>query len=127
MTEAAAAATLRIDKWLWQARFFKSRATASKLCGEGRVRVDGRPVAKAHYAVKPGDVLTFPQGSAIRVVKIVALGIRRGPASEARALYEDLSPAPPAERPVASPFAAGGPRPTKAARRAMERVLRETE
>ncbi len=127
MTAAPGAPTLRLDKWLWQARFFKSRATASKLCAEGSVRVDGRPVGKAHYAVKPGDVLTFPQGPHIRVVKIVALGVRRGPAPEARALYEDLSPAPPAVRPVASPFAAGGPRPTKAARRAMERVLREAE
>jgi ribosome-associated heat shock protein Hsp15 len=127
MTGEIAVATLRIDKWLWQARFFKSRATASKLCAEGRVRVGGRPVAKAHYAVKPGDVLTFPQGAVIRVVRIVALGIRRGPAPEARALYEDLSPPPPAERPVASPFAAGGPRPTKAARRSMERILREVE
>ncbi len=128
MSGEIAVATLRIDKWLWQARFFKSRATASKLCAEGRVRVDGRPVAKAHYAVKLGNVLTFPQGTnSIRVVRIVALGTRRGPAPEARALYEDLSPPSPAERPAAGAFVAGGPRPTKAARRVMERILREAD
>jgi ribosome-associated heat shock protein Hsp15 len=81
---------LRVDKWLFQARFFKSRAAASRLVEEGRLRVGGRPIDKAHYAVKPGDVLTFPQGRGIRVVKVVALGSRRGPAPEARGLYEEL-------------------------------------
>jgi ribosome-associated heat shock protein Hsp15 len=81
---------LRVDKWLFQARFFKSRAAASRLVAEGKLRVDGKPIDKAHFAVKPGDVLTFPQGRAIRVVKVVALGSRRGPAVEARGLYEVL-------------------------------------
>jgi ribosome-associated heat shock protein Hsp15 len=85
---------MRLDKWLWQARFFKSRAAATRLCAAGRVRIDGRPVAKAHQPVKPGDVLTFPQGRAIRVVRVVGLDVRRGPAAEARTLYEDLSPLP---------------------------------
>ena len=120
--------TLRIDKWLWYARFFKSRSLASRLCAAGRVRVNGTVVRKAHHALRPGDVLTFPQGPRIRVVRIVALGRRRGPAVEARALYDDL--APPEERrdrdagaprPVADrPRGAG--RPTKAQRRALERL-----
>lgn len=81
-------ASLRLDKWLWHARFFKSRALASKQCAKGRVRVDGAVVRKAHFAVRPGHVLTFPQGGTIRVVRILALGTRRGPAPEARELYE---------------------------------------
>jgi ribosome-associated heat shock protein Hsp15 len=82
----------RLDKFLFQARFFKTRAAAAKLVADARVRLDSKPVTKAHQPVRPGDVLTFPQGRAIRVVRIVALPARRGPASEARACYEDLSP-----------------------------------
>lgn len=80
--------TLRLDKWLWHARFFKSRALASRHCAKGRVRVDGEVVRKAHFSVRPGHVLTFPQGGTIRVVRILALGTRRGPAPEAQQLYE---------------------------------------
>lgn len=83
---------IRIDRWLWQARFFKTRAAASRLCARGRVRVDGRVIAKAHYAIRAGDVLTFPQARRIRVVRVLALGTRRGPAAEAAALYEDMAP-----------------------------------
>lgn len=89
MTEIA---TIRVDKWLWQARFFKTRRAASKLCLAGKVRLGGRAITKAHYALKPGDVLTFPQARRIRVVRVAALGQRRGPATEAATLYEDLAP-----------------------------------
>ncbi|WP_085906581.1 RNA-binding S4 domain-containing protein [Kiloniella majae] len=85
-------ASLRIDKWLWYARFFKTRSIASTVCNGGRVRVGGKAVGKASQLVKPDDVLTFTQGTNIRVVKILALGSRRGPAPEARELYEDLVP-----------------------------------
>ena len=91
---------LRLDKWLWFARFFKSRSLAAAICTGGRVRVNRQPIAKAHYAIRPGDVLTFPQGRTIRVIRVMALGVRRGPAGEAAALYEDLEagvPAPPPE------------------------------
>ncbi len=88
----AADAEQRIDKWLWCARFFKSRTRAARLVGEGRVRVSGAVVHKPHHPLKPGDVLTFPQGPHIRVVRVMALAIRRGPANEARTLYEDLAP-----------------------------------
>jgi ribosome-associated heat shock protein Hsp15 len=82
--------TIRLDKWLWQARFFKTRALASKLCASGRVRVDGVVIKKAHYGIRPGFVLTFPQARKIRVIRVLALGERRGPASEAATLYEEL-------------------------------------
>jgi len=89
-------APLRLDKWLWFARFVKTRSLASKLIVDGRMRVNGVPTQKAHYTVKLGDVLTFPLGPHIRVIKVVALGSRRGPAPEAQALYEDLDPPRPA-------------------------------
>ncbi|MFD0979663.1 RNA-binding S4 domain-containing protein [Tropicimonas aquimaris] len=108
-------ATLRIDKWLWQARFFKTRSLAARQVSEGKVRVNAIRISKPARSVGPGDVLTFPQGNAIRVVRILALGIRRGPASEAQALYEDLSP--PETQPAQRPLGEGGPRPTKKQRR----------
>ena len=89
----------------------------------------GQPTAKAHYAVKPGDTLTFPLGHHIRVIKILALGTRRGPATEAQALYEDLDPPQQAIRvsdpAKASPATrdAGSGRPTKRERRATDRLL----
>ncbi|MGZ9034688.1 MAG: RNA-binding S4 domain-containing protein [Rhodospirillales bacterium] len=81
---------LRLDKWLWHARFYKSRSLAAKLCETAPMRVNGSAVAKAHYLVREGDVLTFVWNGRIRVVRVLALGIRRGPASEARMLYADL-------------------------------------
>jgi ribosome-associated heat shock protein Hsp15 len=82
---------LRLDKWLWQARFFKTRPLAAQLAEKGRIRINRVPVNKPHYRLRPGDVLTFPQGRTIRVVRVLALGTRRGPASEAQTLYEDLA------------------------------------
>ena len=114
--------SLRLDKWLWFARFFKSRSLASAQCLNGKVRVDGTVVTKAHFAVRPGHVLTFVQGNHVRVVRVLALGTRRGPAPEAQQLYEDLAP-PTAEtampRDPASPAARpkGAGRPTKKDRR----------
>jgi ribosome-associated heat shock protein Hsp15 len=79
---------IRIDKWLWQARFYRSRALAQDAAESGIVRLNGARVVKSGHAIKCGDVLTIPQGREILVVRVVALGKRRGPASEARALYE---------------------------------------
>jgi ribosome-associated heat shock protein Hsp15 len=119
--------TLRIDKWLWCARFFKSRTLAGKACTSGRVRVNGSVLGKAHYAVKPEDVLTFPLGTHIRVIRVVALGARRGPAPEAQTLYDDLDPPsakPKQERPpVVGKREFGAGRPTKADRRAIDHLL----
>ncbi|MEM9441076.1 MAG: RNA-binding S4 domain-containing protein [Pseudomonadota bacterium] len=88
--EPATTDGLRLDKWLWQARFFKTRSLAATVANKGRVRINRMLVTKPHYRVRPGDVLTFAQGHEIRVVRILALGERRGPAPEARTLYEDL-------------------------------------
>ena len=102
---------LRLDKWLWQARFFKTRTLAAEVVAEGRVRLNGERVVKASQAVGPGDVLTFPQGRQVRVVAITAIGERRGPAAEAQGLYDDRTP-PPAPR--------VGPRPTGRERRRLD-------
>ena len=99
----------------------------------GKLRLSGQGVVKAHYKVKPGDVLTFPQARHIRVVKILALGLRRGPASEAQALYEDLKPPETESRlPRGTPSAGetakrepGSGRPTKRDRRALDRLREE--
>jgi ribosome-associated heat shock protein Hsp15 len=92
MTEPDLAADgLRLDKWLWQARFFKTRALAAMLAARRKIRVNSVLVTKPHYRVRPGDVLTFPQAQTVRIVRVVALGSRRGPASEAQTLYEDLA------------------------------------
>lgn len=122
------APSLRVDKWLWQARFFKSRTIAAKMVSGSKLRVNGSLTSKAHYAVKAGDVLTFTKGPHVKVVKIIALGTRRGPAPEAQALYEDLSPPPPkkdATPDTPAPVAArgkGAGRPTKAERRALDKL-----
>ncbi len=87
--------SLRLDKWLWHARFARTRSLAAKLVAEARFRINGNPTEKAHHAVRVGDVLTFALGPHIRVIKVLGLGLRRGPAPEARLLYEDLDPPPP--------------------------------
>ena len=124
MTDAP---SLRIDKWLWHARFFKSRTLASTQCAAGKVRLDGSAVSKAHALVRPGQVLTFVQGRHVRVVKVLAIGKRRGPASEAQALYDDLSPPRPetAMPRTGSPAGSrdrGSGRPTKKERRKTDRL-----
>lgn len=110
MTKAAQATDetgkIRLDKWLWQARFFKTRALASNTVKSGHVRVNGTRAAKPAQLVRAGDVLTFAQARGVRVVRILAPGTRRGPAPEAQGLYADLSrPDAEAGAAVASPKA----------------------
>ncbi|MEM9779222.1 MAG: RNA-binding S4 domain-containing protein [Pseudomonadota bacterium] len=116
-------ASLRLDKWLWQARFFKTRSLAAKVVQSGAVRINGTRASKPAAAVRPGDVLTFAQAKQIRVVEIAALGTRRGPAPEAQTLYVDQSP-PQVPKPMtgAAPDSAG--RPTKKDRRALNDLRR---
>ena len=85
---------LRIDKWLWFARVAKTRSLAAKLVTAGNVRVNKDKVSVASRQVKPGDVLTIAKADHIRILEVVALGTRRGPAPEAQQLYIDHSPAP---------------------------------
>ena len=83
---------LRLDQWLWQARFFKTRALAAQLVGKGRVRINQAIVTKAHHRHAAGRRADLsPGGASIRVVRVVDLGSRRGPASEAQALYEEIA------------------------------------
>lgn len=114
---------IRVDKWLWHARFFKSRGLASKVVTGGHLRVNEVKVSKASHSVGPGDTLTFPQGDRVRIVRIEKASIRRGPAPEAQTLYEDFTPAPDPEKPpmqktvLAKPKYEGKGRPTKKERR----------
>ena len=80
----------RLDKWLWYARFVKSRSFAAKLIEEGCVRVNRQRVVKAATTVKCGDVLTASLHGRVRVIEILAVGHRRGPPAEAEALYSEL-------------------------------------
>lgn len=117
--------TLRLDKWLWFSRLCKTRTQATALCRTGRVRVNRTPVRKPNHALRLDDVLTFPLGRRIWVVRVVALGERRGPFCEAQTLYEDLSPppVPPAERSLGSGQRdRGAGRPTKRDRRAIDQL-----
>ena len=83
---------MRLDKWLWHARFFKTRSLAARYIETARCRIDGRVVDKPHATVVPGMVLTFALGSRVRVVRVLALGERRGPAPEAHTLYDEIDP-----------------------------------
>src|SRR5262245_5498913 len=119
MTEA-----LRLDKWLWAARVFKTRSLAAAACDGGKVDVNEQG-AKPAKALRPGDLVrvTLPMGRH-RVLRVAVVGDRRGSASVARALFEDLTPpepprtrlAPPPRRPP------GAGRPTKRERRELDRL-----
>jgi ribosome-associated heat shock protein Hsp15 len=113
-TERSGDGRLRIDKWLWFARLAKTRTLAQKLAASGRVRVNRERNEAVSRSVKIGDTLTIGGPTGVRVFRIVALGVRRGPPAEARGLYDDLSPPP------APAAARSGPRPTKHDRRAID-------
>ena len=81
---------LRIDKWLWAARFHKTRSLATDELNKGRVLVNGQ-VAKPSREVKPGDLVSVRNGPVVRTVKLCALSDVRGPAPVAQALYEETA------------------------------------
>ncbi len=83
--------SLRLDKFLWFARIVKTRAGAQTLAEEGRIRIGGRVIDRAHAPVRVGDVLSFAHRGEVRVLKIEALPARRGPPVEARRLYCELT------------------------------------
>ena len=85
-------ATVRLDKWLWYARFFKTRSLATKLISSGKLRINGEVTSKPHRQAQIGQVLTFSQGIHVRVIRIDEIGKCRGPAAEAAMLYTDLDP-----------------------------------
>ena len=86
-----AAESLRLDKFLWFARIVKTRALAQAMAEEGRLRLNGRVIDKAHAIVRVGDVLGFARHGDVRVLKVEALPRRRGPPAEARTLYSELT------------------------------------
>lgn len=83
--------SLRIDKWLWHARFCKTRTIAQEQAIAGHIRLNGHRVEKPSAAVRVGDVMTLPAGGKVISVRVTGLGVRRGPAAEARTLYDLLS------------------------------------
>ena len=85
---------IRIDKWLWHARFYRTRVLAQTAAGTGMIRLNGQRVEKSSTNVGPGDVLTLPKGREVVVVRVLKLAPRRGPASDARLLYETLDRPP---------------------------------
>ena len=80
----------RVDKWLFHARFYRTRPLAQAATASGRVRLNGVKVDKPGHALKPGDVLTLGKGGQVIAVRVLALAERRGPAPDARSLYEVL-------------------------------------
>jgi len=85
---------LRLDKYLWYVRIAKTRSQAAGLAAEGHLRIDSRPVTRAHAPVRIGQVLSFPWQGRVRILRVEAIPARRGPAPEAQACYTDLSPPP---------------------------------
>jgi ribosome-associated heat shock protein Hsp15 len=82
--------SLRLDKFLWFARIVKTRALAQQLAEEGRIRIDGRIVDRAHAPVRPGEVLSFALRGQVRVIRVEQLPKRRGPPAEAREMYREI-------------------------------------
>ena len=102
-TPAPERANARLDQWLWFARLAKSRSLAARLCTAGAVTINGSAATKANQPVRVGDVLVLPQGGWQLTVRVAALGARRGPAAEARLLYEEVA-APVRRRDLAAPW-----------------------
>jgi ribosome-associated heat shock protein Hsp15 len=136
--DAAREATQRLDKWLWFARFVKTRSLATELVAAGKVRVNRARTEKPAQSVRVGDVLTVTLGRQVRLVRILGMAERRGPSAAAQALYEELTAAGDAIKPQSpsSPPGAGGQlsearpaarpagrgRPTKKERRDIDRL-----
>jgi len=117
---------VRVDKWLWAARMYKTRSMATDACSGGHVLINGE-TTKASRMVSAGDMLEALTPGGLRVLEIVALGDKRGPAKVAQTLYVDHTPPPPPVLPGDPTFDRGsrkgrkGPRPTKRERRRFSR------
>jgi len=121
----------RLDKWLWFARLAKTRSLAQRLVQDGCVRINRERTVKPAQSVRAGDMISVEVGDRLRLLEILAPGVRRGPASEAALLFRDLAPAPPkpergALTPPTGPAVpardAGAGRPTKRERRQTDRL-----
>lgn len=121
----ASSTSQRLDQWLFFARIVKSRTLAATLIAEGKFRINREKVEKPSVSVKPGDVVTSSAHRTARLLKVVKSGTRRGPATEAQSLYEDITPpAPPVETRPQNPMARepGSGRPTKRDRRLIDKI-----
>jgi len=125
--KAAAADAQRIDRWLWCARFFKTRSLASKFISDSNMRVSRGEITmraeKPSFMIRPGDTLVFNKRDRLKIIEIAGCALRRGPASEARTLYNDLSPPPPPKQErTHAPFERekGAGRPTKKDQRSLQ-------
>lgn len=87
---------MRLDRFLWFARIAKTREVAQAMACDGHLRLDGRAIAKAAALVRIGSVLTFAKAGHVRVLRVEALPLRRGPATEARLCYQELTAGTPA-------------------------------
>lgn len=131
--EVSARQNQRLDKWLWHARVAKTRTLSARLVETGKVRVNRALTRKPSRSVGAGDVLTLVVHGRVRVLKVLACVLRRGPAAQARELYEDLSPAPVKREKGTAPLQApatrekGSGRPTKRDRRRIEAWVSENE
>jgi ribosome-associated heat shock protein Hsp15 len=115
--------TMRLDKWLWHARFVKTRSLAQKLVEGGKVRLNGEKQSKGSANIRVGDAISFAVHDRLHTLRVMALSERRGPASEAQGLYQDIEPVvnlrpPPGARITRS----GKGRPSKKERRAYEKL-----
>ncbi|MCP4935253.1 MAG: RNA-binding S4 domain-containing protein [bacterium] len=117
--------SVRLDKWLWYTRKVKTRSKATKLVKDGKIRVNTVKVSKASQVIRVDDVITATISTNVFILKVIELGSRRGPATEAITLYEDLTPAPvkqSAARPRRPERDKGAGRPTKRERRQTDRL-----
>lgn len=121
---AASAESQRIDRWLWHARMVRTRASAAALAQSGHVRLNGQRIKAPACAVRPGDVLTIALPNVVKVLRVIGFSPRRGGSSDAKCLFEDLSP--PKEQKKSIPDLLrrepGTGRPTKKDRRAVDRL-----
>ena len=139
-SRAATSGSQRLDKWLWFARIVKTRTLAASLVDSGKIRVNKVKVSKPSHNIRSGDVITATVARRVRIFKVCGTGVRRGPATEARTLYEELTPAAvpimsqsqksvgagkSAEAPISQPAGlreVGSGRPTKRDRRQIDRL-----
>ena len=110
----------RLDKWLWCARVTKTRSSAARLIADGKVRINGDRVVKPSRLVHAGDVITSAHSGRLTILRVIAIAERRGPASVAQTLYEDLTPRDMPAQGAPARLARAGKRPTKRDRRRLE-------
>ena len=121
---------IRLDTWLWYARFYKSRSLSSKAILSGKLRINSNKITKPATKVKTNDVLTLNYVNEIRIIQIQSLGFRRGPASEAQSLYIDLTEDRTGSSNVKSKIEKSkkdsNKRPTKKDRRLLDKIVIKT-